>query len=296
MTNAHVVAGQDDTTVQLGGTGPSLRGAGGRLRPPRRHRGPARRRASAAARCRSPPSRARARRRRSSASRTTARTTSAPARLGATRAVLTQDAYGRGPVRRSIVTAARARAPRQLGRPAGRRARARGGHGLRRDAAAAPARRLRRARTRSSQRDLGPGTGGARCPPGPAPAELPCGVHGQDPRHRREAVRRAGPRARAAGPVREAHRRGERPRAGWRAPSTSSPGPSATSSSSPSPTSTTTSSRSGAWPTCRSCPTRFKLVVRDERSQKQMTVVATSCAATTSTSSSTPATPGARAS
>ena len=56
-------------------------------------------------------------------------------------------------------------------------------------------------------------------------------------------------------------------------PSTSSPGPSATSSSSPSPTSTTTSSRSGAWPTCRSCRASFKLVVRDERSEKQMKVV-----------------------
>ena len=53
----------------------------------------------------------------------------------------------------------------------------------------------------------------------------------------------------------------------------SSPGRSATSSSSPSRTSTTRSSRSGRWPTCRSCPTRFRLVVRDERSRKQMTVI-----------------------
>ncbi len=43
-------------------------------------------------------------------------------------------------------------------------------------------------------------------------------------------------------------------------------------------------------------PDRFKLIVRDERSQKQMTVVRGRCAATTSTSSSTPATPAARAS
>ena len=44
VTNAHVVAGQDDTTVQLGGAGPKPGGARGRLRPPRRHRHPARRR------------------------------------------------------------------------------------------------------------------------------------------------------------------------------------------------------------------------------------------------------------
>ena len=105
---------------------------------------------------------------------------------------------------------------------------------------------------------------------------LPSAAHGQDPRHRREAVRRARPRARPARPVPEAlGRRGEDRSAGSRAPTTSSPGPSATSSSSPSPTSTTTSSRSGGWPTCRSSPAQFKLVVRDERSQKQMTVVKT---------------------
>ena len=86
------------------GRGRSLRGARRRLRPPRRHRHPARRRASAGACCPSPPTRAAARRGRSSASRRTAPTTSAPARLGATRAVITQDAYGRGPVQRSIVT------------------------------------------------------------------------------------------------------------------------------------------------------------------------------------------------
>ena len=43
-------------------------------------------------------------------------------------------------------------------------------------------------------------------------------------------------------------------------------------------------------------PEHFKLVVRDERSRKQMSVVTTQLAATTSTRSSTPATPGARAS
>ena len=43
-------------------------------------------------------------------------------------------------------------------------------------------------------------------------------------------------------------------------------------------------------------PREFKLVVRDERSQKQMAVVRDLLAATTSTRSSTPATPAARAS
>jgi S1-C subfamily serine protease len=103
VTNAHVVAGQQDTTVQLGGEGPSLaahavvfdphddiailrvEGLSGRVLPvaadPRSgvsgailgfpQNGPFDVRAG---------------------------------RLGATRAVITQDAYGRGPVQRSIVT------------------------------------------------------------------------------------------------------------------------------------------------------------------------------------------------
>jgi S1-C subfamily serine protease len=103
VTNAHVVAGQDDTTVQLGGTGPRLAaravvfdshddiailrvaGLDGRALPiasePRSgasgailgfpENGPYDVRAG---------------------------------RIGSTRAVLTQDAYGRGPVQRSIVT------------------------------------------------------------------------------------------------------------------------------------------------------------------------------------------------
>ena len=87
-----------------------------------------------------------------------------------------------------------------------------------------------------------------------AALSYPRGVHGQDPRHRREAVRGPGSRPRAARSVREATGAGDKTRACWRALSTSSPGPSATSCSSPSPTSTTTSSRSGGWPTCRSCP------------------------------------------
>jgi S1-C subfamily serine protease len=103
VTNAHVVAGQEDTTVQLGGAGPSLaadavvfdprddiailrvEGLSGRVLPlvadPRSgasgailgfpQNGPYDVRAG---------------------------------RLGSTRAVITQDAYGRGPVQRSIVT------------------------------------------------------------------------------------------------------------------------------------------------------------------------------------------------
>jgi S1-C subfamily serine protease len=103
VTNAHVVAGQDDTTVQLGGTGPKLSarvvvfdshddiailrvaGLGGRALPiasePRNgasgailgfpENGPYDVRAG---------------------------------RVGATRQVLTQDAYGNGPVQRAIVT------------------------------------------------------------------------------------------------------------------------------------------------------------------------------------------------
>jgi S1-C subfamily serine protease len=103
VTNAHVVAGQNDTTVQLGGTGPKLTaravvfdphddiailrvdGLGGRALPI----------ASAPASGRSAailgfpdngPYDVRA------------------GRLGSTRPVITQDAYGRGPVRRSITT------------------------------------------------------------------------------------------------------------------------------------------------------------------------------------------------
>jgi S1-C subfamily serine protease len=103
VTNAHVVAGQDDTTVQLGGQGPSLParavvfdphydiailrvdGLNGRVLPI------------------------------ASASRSGASGAilgfpqNGPfdvraGRVGSTRAVLTQDAYGRGPVQRSIVT------------------------------------------------------------------------------------------------------------------------------------------------------------------------------------------------
>jgi S1-C subfamily serine protease len=103
VTNAHVVAGQDDTTVQLGGAGPELparavvfdshddiailrvAGLGGRALP----MASAPRSGASGAILGFPengPYDVRA------------------GRVGGTRPVLTQDAYGRGPVQRSIVT------------------------------------------------------------------------------------------------------------------------------------------------------------------------------------------------
>ena len=66
------------------------------------------------------------------------------ARIGATRAIVTQDAYGRGPVTRAAHAGARRGPPRQLGRSGARRARARADDGLRGDDQPGPARRLRR--------------------------------------------------------------------------------------------------------------------------------------------------------
>ena len=56
-----------------------------------------------------------------------------PARAGATGPVITQDSYGRGPGDAPADRAARRRPQRQLGRPAGRRQRQGAGHGLRGD-------------------------------------------------------------------------------------------------------------------------------------------------------------------
>jgi hypothetical protein len=116
VTNAHVVAGQSDTTVQLGGSGPSLdahavvfdrhddiavlrvEGLGGR-----------------ALRIASAP--------RSGASGAILGFPQngpydvRPGRVGSTRAVITQDAYGRGPVQRSIVTLRGAVRPGNSGGP-----------------------------------------------------------------------------------------------------------------------------------------------------------------------------------
>ena len=137
VTNAHVVAGEQDTVVQLGGTGAEPAtprshastcattsrccASAGSTR--RRWRSPATRRPAPAAR--------------SSASRSTARSTSSPRRIGATRTVISEDAYGRGPVRRGDDAAARARAQRQLRRARGRRRRPRADDRLRRHDAAA---------------------------------------------------------------------------------------------------------------------------------------------------------------
>ena len=98
VTNAHVVAGEDDTTVQTGRRR-RLGREGDRLRPAQRRRRAARRRA----RCAGPrPAHGRARRARrsrSSAIRRTAPTAPSPGRLGETRTVISRDAYGTGPVR-----------------------------------------------------------------------------------------------------------------------------------------------------------------------------------------------------
>ena len=75
------------------------------------------------------------------------------------------------------------------------------------------------------------------------------------------------------GPFEKHRGRVRRRRAGSRAPSTSSPGRSATSCSSPSPTSTTSKFKKWRMADLPIVPREFKLVVRDERSQKQMTVV-----------------------
>ena len=90
--------------------------------------------------------------------------------------------------------------------------------------------------------------------------------------------------------------RASAPRAGSKARSTSSRGPSGTSSSSPSRTSTTTSTRSGGWPICRSCRATSSSSCATSARRSRWRSSATSCAATTSTASSTPATRAARAS
>ena len=107
VTNAHVVAGQDDTTVELGGEGPR--------RTPRRSGST---RATTWRCCGCPTWRASPRfaiRRDAPAGALAAAILGfpengpydvRPARLGQTETVLTQDAYGRGPVRREITVAA----------------------------------------------------------------------------------------------------------------------------------------------------------------------------------------------
>ena len=101
VTNAHVVAGEQDTTVEVGGRSPSLPAQADRVRPDRRHRGAAR----------APPRRAPL----SLAGNPASGLAGAilgypengpfhvqPGRIGRTQTVLTQDAYGRGPVSRLL--------------------------------------------------------------------------------------------------------------------------------------------------------------------------------------------------
>jgi hypothetical protein len=181
------------------------------------------------------------------------------ARIGATQTVLSQDAYGRGPLRRPMTSLrGRVRSGNSGGPVVGASgsvlttvfAATRGGGAA--GATACPTGSSaagwprRRAGLHRSVRAL---TQLRR-----SPAHIGAGGlarlrrHGQDPRHRREAVRRARPRARPSGPF-EKHE-------GWlEGPSTTSRGRSATSCSSPSPSSTTSSSRSGGWPICRSSRT-----------------------------------------
>ena len=156
VTNAHVVAGQDDTRVLARGNEPGLEAQAIAFDSAQRPRDPARRRArravaGAGARPevghlggdpRLPAQRA--------------RTTCGPAGSATTREVVSQDAYGRGPVRREIVVAARRGALRQLRRPDGRRRRPRGDDDLRRDDER-PARRLRRAERDRARRARGCG-------------------------------------------------------------------------------------------------------------------------------------------
>ena len=101
VTNAHVVAGQDDTTVQLGGEGERHGRRRDLVRPAQRPGDPARARPRAApALPAERERRARAPRRRSSASRRTGRyDVRARAAWVRPRTVITQDAYGRGPGR-----------------------------------------------------------------------------------------------------------------------------------------------------------------------------------------------------
>ena len=147
VTNAHVVAGQDDTTVQVGGAGPRLDAEAIWF--------DSRNDLAAAARAR----RWRARRalrlhesapaghlaRRSWASPRTAPTTWRPARLGQHR---DRGQPGRLRARAGAPrdhVAARPGAPGQLGRARGRRPRARGDHDLRRHRVGRRPQRLRRA-------------------------------------------------------------------------------------------------------------------------------------------------------
>ena len=103
MTNAHVVGGVDEPTVQIGGEGRHVRREGRALRLEARHRrtrrpGPRRARAAVHA----PRTRPAATARSSPASRRTARTTSAPPASAAASTANGPDIYHRGTVRRDV--------------------------------------------------------------------------------------------------------------------------------------------------------------------------------------------------
>ena len=124
VTNAHVVAGQDDTTVQVGGEGPALDAEAIWFDP---------RNDLAILRVPGPPGCRRCRMNVNAEPGTSAAVLGFPengpydVRAGAARpdtsTVITQDAYGRGPVRRPITSLRGLVALGQLGRPDGGRAR-----------------------------------------------------------------------------------------------------------------------------------------------------------------------------
>ena len=137
VTNAHVVAGEQDTTVEVGGDPPGLPAQPiafdptddiAVLRVPDLGL-PALSLASE--------SRRRARQERSSAIPENGPFDVQPGRIGRTQTVITQNAYGQGPVSRLLTPAARPGAAGQLRRSAGRRRRARPDDRVRRAPSAA---------------------------------------------------------------------------------------------------------------------------------------------------------------
>ena len=205
-------------------TGPRLSTRAGRLRPRATTSRSCAWRAAAAARCRSPPTRAAGRRAAILGFPENGPYDVRAGRVGATREVLTQDAYGDGPVQRAIVTLRGTVRPGNSGGPLVD-ARGRVWRPSSRPRRGGTPRRLRGAQFRrraSALRQAG-ATGlpvshrarDARQLSSPALARRP---DGQDPRHRREAVRGPGPGARPARPLREAQRRGGEDRALARGP------------------------------------------------------------------------------